>query len=393
MTVRVELGCERLFESAFELIAGRRVGLITNPSGVNSSLEATADRLYRTEGTELVALFGPEHGIRGDAEDGVAVEDAVLADTLRDPRTGIPVHSLYGERRRPDPDQLSGLDVLVFDIQDVGARFYTYLYTMSLAMEAAAEAGLPFVVLDRPNPIGGREVEGNVLEPAFASFVGLYPIPVRHGMTAGELARLFNEAHGIGADLHVVETQGWHRDLYWDDLGLPWVAPSPNMPTPATAVVYPGMCFFEGTNVSEGRGTTRPFEQVGAPYIDAFRLADHLNQLDLPGARFRPVFLSPSFGKYAGEACQGIHLHVLDRLAFRAVATGFHTLIAVRQLWPDQFAWRVPSKGIHNFDRLAGSDRVRLAIDGGAGVEDLEAEWAGQRQAFLERRQQFLLYP
>ena len=386
MTGVLRLGCQRLFDDDFDLVAGRRVGLITNHSGVGPRLEATADRLHQTEGVELGALFGPEHGIRGDAEDGVVV------DTGRDPRTGVPAHSLYGERRRPDPAQLADLDILVFDIQDVGARFYTYLYTMSLAMEAAAEAGLPFAVLDRPNPIGGLEVEGNVLEPAFASFVGLYHIPVRYGMTVGELAQLFNVVHGIGADLRVVPMEGWQRDQYWDDCGLPWVAPSPNIPSLATAVVYPGTCFFEGTNVSEGRGTTRPFELVGAPYIDAFRLADHLKSLELPGAAFRPVFFSPTFGKHVGEACQGVQVHVLDRREFRAVETGFHALAAVRRLWPGDFAWRVPSKGIHNFDRLAGSDRVRLAIDEGTEISDLETEWAGQRQAFMEQRRQFLIY-
>jgi len=386
MQARVELGCERLFEDAASLIAGRRVGLITNHSGVNGAMEPTADRLHRTPGAELAALFGPEHGIRGDAEDGVGV------GTGSDPRTGVTAHSLYGERLRPEPEQLEGLDVLVFDIQDVGARFYTYLYTMSLSMEAAAEAGLPFVVLDRPNPIGGEVVEGNVLEPAFASFVGRYPIPVRYGMTIGELAHLFNDVHGIGADLHVVEMRGWSRDQHWEDLGLPWVAPSPNMPSPATAEVYPGTCFFEGTNLSEGRGTTRPFEQFGAPYVDAFRLSDCLNGLDLPGAAFRPVFFSPSFGKHTGEACQGVQLHVLDRGAFRPVSAGFHALVAVRQLWPDDFAWRVPSKGIHNFDRLAGSAAVRQAIDAGAAATDLIDEWARQRPAFEERRGQYLLY-
>ncbi|MFH1568248.1 MAG: DUF1343 domain-containing protein [Gemmatimonadota bacterium] len=382
----IELGCERLFGDAFNLVASRRVGLITNHSGVNCRAESTADRLHQMAGTELAALFGPEHGIRGDAEDGVAVSGE------RDRRTGVVVHSLYGERRRPEPDQLAGLDVVVFDIQDVGARFYTYLYTMSLAMEAAAAAGIPFVVLDRPNPIGGEEVEGNVLDPAFASFVGLYPIPVRYGLTVGELARLLNAVYGIGADLEVVPMRGWRRQLYWDETGLPWVAPSPNMPAPSTAVVYPGMCFFEGTNVSEGRGTTRPFEQVGAPYIDAFRLADHLNGLAIPGALFRPVFFRPAFAKHAGEACQGIQLHVSDRRTFRPVAAGLEALAAVRRLWPDEFAWHVPSAGIHNFDRLAGTDQVRLALDAGVPVAELESEWARQRQSFLEQRRDYLLY-
>ena len=281
----VQLGCERLFEDprAFRLVRGRRVGLVTNPSGVDRRLRATADLLHVSPGPELVLLFGPEHGIRGDAEDGVPVETAI------DDRTGVPAVSLYGERRQPSPGELEQLDVLLFDIQDVGVRFYTYLYTMSLAMEACAEAGVPFVVLDRPNPLGGLVVEGNMLDaPAFASFVGRYPIPVRYGLTIGELARLFNEEFGIGAELHVVEMRGWRRSMHWPDTSLHWVPPSPNMPTPETVAVYPGMCFFEGTNVSEGRGTALPFEQIGAPYMDGFVLAARIDALGLPASPSAP---------------------------------------------------------------------------------------------------------
>ena len=384
--MRTELGNERLFGDAFELIAGRRVGLITNHSGVNGELVATADRLHHTDGTTLTALYGPEHGLRGDAEDGVIVESG------RDERTGVRTFSLYGSTRKPDPAMLEDVDVLVFDIQDVGARFYTYLYTMSLAMEVCSELGFPFVVLDRPNPIGGEHLEGNLLDPAFASFVGMYPIPIRYGMTVGELAALFIERFGIGASLEIVTMRGWDRRSYWEDTGLPWVSPSPNMPTVDTAVVYPGMCYFEGTNVSEGRGTTRPFEQIGAPYIDGFRLADELNDLHLPGAAFRPVRFQPSFAKYTGEPCGGVQVHVTDRRTFRAVRTGFHAVAAVRRLWTDQFAWRVPREGIHNFDRLAGTDRIRLALDRGVGVDDLVSAWEAERQGFLEARASHLLY-
>ena len=382
----VVLGNERLLDEEFDLIRGKRVGLITNPSGVDSSLRSTADRLASAE-TELVALYGPEHGIRGDAEDGVR-----LRGSARDPRTGAALFSLYGDSRKPAPHMLDDLDVMLVDIQEVGVRFYTYLYTMSLAMEACAERGLPFAVLDRPNPIGGEQVEGNVLDAAFASFVGMYPIPVRHGMTIGELALLFNETHGIGVDLHVVAMEHWSRDQYWEDTGVPWVPPSPNMPAVDTAVVYPGMCFFEGTNVSEGRGTTKPFEQIGAPYIDGFPLAEALNDLDAPGAAFRPTSFRPSFGKYAGESCRGIQVHVLDRRRFRPVTTGFEVLSAVRRLWPDAFEWRVPAEGIHNFDKLAGTDRIRLALDDGATVAELETEWVDQRRPFLEQRERYLLY-
>lgn len=387
LSARVRLGCERLFDDDdIALIRGRRVGLLTNHSGVDSHLRATADRLHEAEGVDLVLLFGPEHGIRGDAEDGVTVDTGV------DARTGVPIISLYGEHRQPAAADLARLDVLLFDIQDVGVRFYTYLYTMSLSMAACAEAGLPFVVLDRPNPLGGVEVEGNILDPEFASFVGLHPIPVRYGLTAGELARLFNEEFGIGAELHVVHMLGWRRAMRWPDTGLVWVPPSPNMPTPDTVNVYPGMCFFEGTNVSEGRGTTRPFEQVGAPYIDGFDLAHTLNALRLPGATFRPVFFRPAFAKHQGQTCHGVQLHATGDASFRPVRCGLEALAAVRRGWPDDFAWRTNREGIHNFDKLAGTDRVRLAIDAGAAIDDLVSDWARDRAAFEELRQKYLHY-
>jgi len=384
----VTLGNENLFTDAHSgLIRGRRVGLITNHSGVDSLLRATADRLHASAACELVALFGPEHGIRGDAADGASVE------TSRDPHTGVPAYSLYGETQRPDADMLADVEVMLFDIQDVGVRFYTYLYTMSMSMEACAGRGIPFVVLDRPNPIGGEIVAGNLLDPAFASFVGLYPIPVQYGMTVGEIARLFNQVFALGADLHVVPMQGWQRHFLWDDTGLPWVAPSPNMPAVDTAVVYPGTCFFEGTNLSEGRGTTKPFEQIGAPFVDGHRLADRLNGLDLPGVRFRPVFFQPATSKHAGQVCQGVQIHVRDRSRFQAVRVGFETLAAVRQLWPGDFAWRIPAGGIYNFDRLAGTDRTRLALDEGIPVADLTATWADERRQFEQQRRSYLLYP
>ena len=384
----VRLGCERLFDNdVIGLVHGRRVGLITNHSGVDGDLRATADRLHAADGMELRLLFGPEHGIRGDAEDGVAI------DTGSDAQTGVAAVRLYGERREPTADELAGLDVMLFDIQDVGVRFYTYLYTMSLAMVACARAGVPFVVLDRPNPLGGVVIEGNMLDPGFASFVGLFPIPVCYGLTIGELARLFNEEFGIGADLHVIDMLGWRRSMHWQDTGLPWVAPSPNMPTPDTVAVYPGMCFIEGTNVSEGRGTTRPFEQVGAPYIDGFALARSLAAEDLPGVRFRPVFFRPAFGKYEGQTCRGVQLHTSHGAAFAPVRVGFSVLAAIRRACPDDFLWRTSPKGIHNFDKLAGTDRIRLAIDAGASVDDLLVEWKYQRADFEDIRQKYLQYP
>ena len=383
---RVLLGTELLAEEHVHLIAGRRLGLITNPSGVNGALQATADRLHECAGTELVALFGPEHGIRGDAADGVPVAAA------RDRRTGLSAFSLYGDVRAPSEAMLENVDVVLFDIQDVGVRFYTYLYTMSMSMAACAVRGVPFVVLDRPNPIGGEILEGNRLDPAFATFVGRYPIPIRYGMTVGELARLFNQAFAIGVELHVVEMRGWHRALYWDETGLPWVPPSPNMPTPETAVVYPGMCFLEGTNVSEGRGTSKPFEQVGAPYVDGERLADRLNALELPGVFFRPVYFQPSAGKWVDERCQGIQVHVLNRRIWRPVRAGLEVVGAIRELWPTEFAWRIPRGGIHNFDSLAGTDRIRKALDRGTPPAELVAGWDADLQHFRALREHYLLY-
>lgn len=382
----VRLGCQRLLDDAVDLIAHRRVGLITNHSGVDAHLVAIADRLHAHAHCELVALFGPEHGIRGAAQDGEKV------GTFRDPQTGIAAYSLYGETRQPSAEMLDGIELMLFDIQDVGVRFYTYLYTMSMSMEACAQHGVPFAVLDRPNPIGGTACAGNVLDPSFASFVGRYPIPIRYGLTIGELARLFNDEFAIGADLHVVELEHWQRAQYWDDLGLPWVPPSPNMPTLDTAIAYPGTCFFEGTNVSEGRGTTRPFEQVGAPFVDGHRLADALNDMQMPGVRFRSVYFQPSASKHAGHVCQGVQLHVVERDVFDPIRTGFAALIALRAQCPDDFAWRIPSGGIHNFDRLAGGEDIRRAIEAECDVDQLMAAWQGDLDSFAAVRQRYLLY-
>ena len=382
----VRLGCERLFDDAAHLIDGHRVGLITNHSGVDRTLTATADRLHAYPHSQLVALFGPEHGIRGAAQDGERV------GTFRDPQTGVAAHSLYGDTRQPDSQMLDGIDLMLFDIQDVGVRFYTYLYTMSMSMEACAKRDIPFAVLDRPNPIGGHVCGGNMLDSNFASFVGRYPIPIRYGLTIGELAQLFNSAFDIGVELHVVEMQSWQRDQYWDDTGLPWVPPSPNMPTLDTAIVYPGTCFFEGTNISEGRGTTHPFEQFGAPFVDGHHLADQLNEMQLPGAIFRPVYFQPSAGKHAGSVCQGVQLHVTQRSVFDPLRTGFAALIAVRKQSERDFAWRTPAGGIHNFDRLAGSSDLRHTIDSGCDVDELLGAWQADLVDFETLRQRHVLY-
>ncbi|MEZ0118644.1 UNVERIFIED_ORG: uncharacterized protein YbbC (DUF1343 family) [Heyndrickxia coagulans] len=333
-----QLGVDVFLKDKVHLLKGKRVGLITNPTGVDQSLNSIVDRFARNSDIHLTALFGPEHGVRGSANAGAYVP------FYTDSKTGLPVYSLYGETKKPTPEMLKDVDVLVFDIQDVGARFYTYIYTMAYAMEAAKEKGIPFIVLDRPNPIGGTKVEGPVLNPAYSSFIGMYPIALRHGMTAGELAKYFNKECGIGADLTVVPMKGWHRDRYADDTPLQWVMPSPNMPTLDTAIVYPGAALIEGTNISEGRGTTRPFELIGAPFIDGDLLAEKLNALGLPGVRFRSASFTPTTSKWAGKLANGIQIHVTDRNAYQSVETGIAIVKTIHDLYPGQFAFRAEDK-------------------------------------------------
>ena len=377
-------GIEVLIEERLDLLRGKRIGLVTNPTGVDRALRSDIDLLARHPDLQLVALLGPEHGVRGDAQAGEHV------DAARDRATGLPVHSLYGEHREPTEAMLRGIDVLVFDIQDIGARPYTYPYTLAGVLRAAKRAGIPVVVPDRPNPIGGTQVEGPVLEPEYASFVGMFQVPLRHGMTLGELARLFNDAFGIGAELHVVPVRGWKRDDAEPGRALPWVPPSPNMPTPDTALVYPGMVLFEGTNLSEGRGTTRPFETIGAPYIDADALAARMNTLRLPGVRFRPVHFTPTFSKHAGTACAGVQLHVTDRDAFRPVRTALTLLATIRKLHPDEFAFLEGEPPF--FDKLAGNGWVRRAILRGETPQAIELRWQPALRRFEELRRRYLLY-
>lgn len=375
-----QTGIEVLLHDRLDLIRGKRVGLITNPTGVDRELVSDVDLLAHAPGVHLVALFGPEHGIRGAQQAGASV------GSDRDPATGLPVYSLYGKTRQPTPAMLKGVDVLVFDIQAVGARFYTYLYTMADAMKAAA-AHIPIIVLDRPNPIGGTAVQGPVLDPKFASFVGEYPIPLRYGMTIGELADLFNHQFHIGADLTVVKMRGWKRSMYYDDAGLQFVMPSPNMPTESTALVYPGMGLVEGTNVSEGRGTTRPFELVGAPWIDADKLSRVLNDKHLDGVRFRPVHFTPMFSKYEGKPCNGIEVHVMDRDTFNPVVVGLTVIATIHGLYPKQFAFNAS-----DFDRLVGNDWIRQDIEKGVPVSDMQQRWQAGLSQFEKIRQKYLLY-
>jgi uncharacterized protein YbbC (DUF1343 family) len=391
--MRVKTGLDVLVGEGFRALRGRRVGAIVNPTSVDGHFRHLADLLADASGVRLSALFGPEHGIRGEAQYMEAVGQAV------DARTGVAVHSLYGtsfDSLRPRTDWLAGLDVVVFDVQDVGARYYTYLATMALAMEACAKAGVAFMVLDRPNPLGGALVEGNRVGPRFRSFVGLYDVPARHGLTAGEMATLLDAEQSWGSELSVVRCEGWMRSMGWADTGLPFIPPSPNMPTPDTALVYPGMCLLEGTNLSEGRGSCRPFEQFGAPWLDAQAVAEGLARLELPGLAVRPTHFTPTFDKHRGVSCAGAFLHVMDRGAFRPVRTGLAAVAVARQLAPQHFAWRADAyefvTDVQAFDLLCGTDAVRTALESGASFPEAAALLDDAAEAFDERRRPYLLY-
>ena len=376
----MKLGITALLEDPAPL-QGLRVGAILNPTSLDERLRHLADLL-----PGLTALFGPEHGVRGDAQYLEDIGDA------RDARTGLPEHSLYGKdfaSLTPRAEHLAGLDALVFDIQDVGSRYYTYLATMGLAMEAAARHKLRFVVLDRPNPIGGAEVEGGIVHPGFESFVGLWPIATRHGLTAGEVARWLNER--VRCELHVVPMQGWKRSMLFHDTGLPWVMPSPNMPSVETALIYPGMCLLEGTNLSEGRGTTKPFELWGAPWLDGHKLAEALD--GLPGVKFRACSFTPTWDKHAKERCHGVQIHLTDPRALRPVELGVQCILKAREQDPSKFRWRTERYEFVDdkpaIDLLTGSDAFRKRVDAGQGVQGL---WDAEEAGFRKERERFLLY-
>lgn len=388
----VRTGADHLLSDRTDLIAGKRIGLVTNHTALLSDGRHLADALASDERTTLVALFGPEHGIRGESPGGLSVDHGI------DAATGVQVFSLYGTTRKPTPEMLEGIDVLLFDIQDIGARFYTYISTMSYAMEAAAEQGIPFIVLDRPNPIRGTWVEGFIREDSLRSFVGLQPIPIVHGMTVGELASLFNGEGwlegGIKADLTVVRMSGWSRGMWYDETGLQWVKPSPNMATMRTAVVYPGTCLIEGANLSEGRGTERPFEYLGAPFVDGTLWAETLNALALPGVTFSPVTFTPKSipgvtgrPKHEGDACKGIFVNVLDRDVYEPVRTGVFILSTARSLFPSDFRWREGA-----IDRLSGTTLVRTVLDRGGDPNELVDSWKEGVENFRRIREKYLLY-
>jgi len=378
---------EVLRDENFRSLWGMRVGAVTNYTGRTRDGTHLMDLLRAHPKVRLEALFGPEHGIWGDRPAGEEVGSCL------DPEVGVKVWSLYGRTRKPTPDMLEGLDVLVFDVQDVGARFYTFLSTMSLAMEAAFQAGIPFFVLDRPNPITGTHIEGPVLEMRFSSFVGLHPLPIRHGMTLGELALMIADRWlSVRGKLEVVRMEGWRRDMWWEDTGWPWRNPSPNMPSPSAALCYPGTCLAEGTNLSEGRGTEVPFEQMGAPWIRGSQLAEELNARGLDGIVFRPVSFVPEplpsapNPKYRGIRCEGVLLEVKDKDAFQPVRTGVHILSAVGKLFPEFTFYE------DRFDRLAGTEDLRMALEDGRDPEDIVAGWKDGLEAFQDLRIEYLLY-
>jgi uncharacterized protein YbbC (DUF1343 family) len=387
----VSLGTDRLLASG--RLDGRRVGIVCNPASIDGDLRHIADRLVAAgpNGPALKAIFGPQHGFRSDVQENM-IETGHARDALR----RVPVYSLYSETREPTAEMLHDVDVLVVDLQDVGTRIYTYIYTMANCLVAARKRRIEVIVCDRPNPIGGDAIEGPMLVPGYESFVGLYPLPMRHGMTIGELARLFNDAFDIGADLDVVPMDGWSRSMYFDATGIPFVLPSPNIPTLDSAIVYPGTVLFEGTNVSEGRGTTKPFELLGAPWVDAERFVDGMNALSLPGVRFRPAVFEPTFHKHAHTSCGGCQIHVLDRAAFRPVETGVALIGAFRAADPDRFRWRDPPYEYEHtllpIDILAGSSDLRQQIERGVPAREISASWTVPVDAFKKMREGYLLY-
>jgi uncharacterized protein YbbC (DUF1343 family) len=390
----VQSGLARLAAEGSKLVPLRRVGLLVNATSVDTELRHAIELLTARSDMQVTALFGPEHGVRGDAQDMISV------DTATDSQSGLPVFSLYGHTEAslsPTPEMLEHIDAMVFDVQDIGSRYYTFVWTMVLAMRACAKAGKAFVVLDRPNPIGGVHIEGPMIEPGFESFVGLVSCPVRHGMTAGEIARWRADVEKLDLELAVISMRGWERDTWFEHTGLPWVLPSPNMPTVDTALVYPGMCLVEGTELSEARGTTKPFELSGAPWLDGHRLARDMEAMGLPGAKLRPVVYTPTFHKHAFKPNGGVQIHVTNADTFRPYRTGVAFLKAAHDQNPALFKWREKAyefvDTIPAIDLLCGTDKIRKGIEAGASLDDLAARWPRDEGAFAEERAKYLLYP
>jgi uncharacterized protein YbbC (DUF1343 family) len=390
-TGKVKTGLDQITAKWPKALGGARIGLVVHPASVSSRLSHAVSVCQGSGKFRLMVLFGPQHGIRGETQDNM-----IEWEGFRDKWTGLPVYSLYGKTRRPTAEMLRDLDALVIDLQDVGARYYTFIWTMALAMQACRDAGKALVVLDRPNPIGGKAIEGPVLAPAYSSFVGLHPLPVRHGMTMGEIALYLGTLYP-GIRLQVIKMTGWERGMRFEDTGLPWVLPSPNMPTVDTAAVYPGICLLEGTNLSEGRGTTRPFEIFGSPFIDPDRLIGRLSEFGLEGAVFRPLYFLPTFQKHAGTLCGGAQIHVTDRERFKPFKTGVAVMKAVFDLYPEEFSWKNPpyeyEERLLPIDILAGTDQLRKDIEAGTGLDTMEQWWGEELAGFnREIRSRHLIY-
>lgn len=387
----IKLALEKVLENPRKYFGDLKVGLICNQATVDHQFKHAADLFFEHPEINLTTLFGPQHGIRGDVQDNM-----IETGHTTDPQTELPIYSLYSETREPTESMLSDIDALVFDLQDVGTRVYTFIYTMANAMKACARYGKKFFVLDRPNPINGTDVEGNILELGHESFVGMFPIPMRHGMTVGELAQMFNKDFELRCELEVVTMDGWTREDYADETDCPWVMPSPNMPTVETAVVFPGTVYFEGTLLSEGRGTTRPFEIIGANYVNGKDYADSLTSLGLEGVIFRPIGFMPTFQKEAGKTCGGVFVHVTDRDLFKPVITGIALVKVAYDLYSIDFKWKdTPYEYVYDrnpFDVIHGSTKLRESIEQKVSVSEIQASWTKGEQEFLKQRESYLLY-
>ena len=391
MNNRTRLGVELLLDDQIELIRGQRVGLVCNQASVLPDFRHAADVFAERSEFKLTTLFGPQHGIRGDVQDNM-----IETGHATDPRTGLPIYSLYSETREPTEEMLKNVDAIVFDMQDVGCRIYTFAYTMANCMRAAKKFGKRVVVCDRPNPITGVGVEGNVTEKEFTSFVGQFEIPTRHGMTLGELAKLFNEHFGIGCELEIVTMDGWRREMWFEETRLPWILPSPNIPTVDTCVVFPATVYLEGTELSEGRGTTKVFEINGAPFIDPYKWAAALREYDFEGVAFRECYFQPTFQKWAKQTCGGVQIHVTDRETFTPVVVGVAMVKTAYDLYPGKFEWKRDAYeyefGKNPFDVVAGTDKIRKAIEAGASLAEIKEAWTERLNEFKEIRESFFLY-
>ncbi|MDD4857105.1 MAG: DUF1343 domain-containing protein [Candidatus Krumholzibacteria bacterium] len=386
----IETGCDIILRESCRILAGKRAGLLVNPASASRSLQSTIDVLLSC-GIRPAAIFGPQHGLCGDTQ-----ANMIEWKGYEHPTLGVPVRSLYGERRSPGPGELEGLDCVVIDLPDVGARPYTYLWTSLLMLRACAKTGAELFVLDRPNPLGGAVVEGPMLDERFESFVGLHPLPMRHGLTIGEALAMINQVEGTGCVLSVVRMSGWKRSMLFDETGQPWILPSPNMPTIDTALVYPGTVMLEGTNISEGRGTTRPFEILGAPWIEPDALVSELSSSNLEGVVFRPLLFRPTWDKYADETCGGVQIHVTDRSRFRPVRCGAAIIAAAARLYPGRFRWKSPpyeyEYELPPIDIISGSAALRETIDAGKDPLLLFDAWRDDEALFMKKRKPFLLY-